>query len=434
MPKNQFYIFNYFSVESLIPKKHILRKFNQVINFNFLDEVTKHFYCVHHGRPPIDLELYFRMVIIKYLYGISSNRKLCEEIRYNLAYQWFCGLSMDDKIPHHTSMSKIKKRLGVDAHKMLFEHTLKLCNLSNVEKSNSIIVDSTLVDADASLDSLVAIDHSQKQEEIMQHIDRSIVDPMPSRKISNKTHISKTDADASLARKNGSPQKLKYKVHNFLDSHKRIVLDTYVTTGKTHDGQVCLERILKLIQEDKASPDEVIADRGYGSARIIGGLRQRNIRTYIPLFSTRSGSGVANNHDFFSYNKEIDLFECRLGVYLRPIGEPHADLQAYYNKASDCEACPSFNECPARKVGRGTRRLIRRNINQDLFETVLEEMKHEVFKKKISERKWKIEGIFGEAKQQHGLRRAHYRGLHNMQVQAYLTASVQNLKRIVSTR
>ena len=115
-------LFSIVDFEQLIPKHHFLRKVDKVLDLSFVRKLTKDHYCMDNGRPSIDPELFFRLVLIGYFYGISSDRQLCEEAQYNLAYRWFCRLSLEDAIPNHSSMTRIRDRLGEEIFKRVFEY------------------------------------------------------------------------------------------------------------------------------------------------------------------------------------------------------------------------------------------------------------------------------------------------------------------------
>lgn len=110
----QHQLFHYFDIELLIPNNHLLRKIDKHVNLHFISELTEPFYCLSNGRPSIAPELFFRMIIISYLYGIESDRQLCEEIQFNLAYRWFCKLNLEDKVPDHSSLTRIRDRFGLE--------------------------------------------------------------------------------------------------------------------------------------------------------------------------------------------------------------------------------------------------------------------------------------------------------------------------------
>src|SRR5271157_3613520 len=99
-------------LESFVEDDHLLRKVHRVLQLSFVRVLTAACYAVGQGRPSIDPEVYFRMLLVAYLYGITSDRRLCEEVRYNLAYRWFCRLSLEDEVPDHSSLSRIRDRYG----------------------------------------------------------------------------------------------------------------------------------------------------------------------------------------------------------------------------------------------------------------------------------------------------------------------------------
>src|ERR1700761_4656114 len=100
------------NIEKMIPQNHLLRKIDGLLDLSFVRDLTASLYCQNNGRPSVDPELYFRMQIIAYFYGIDSDRRLCEEVEFNLAYRWYCRLSLEDVVPDHSSMTKIRDRLG----------------------------------------------------------------------------------------------------------------------------------------------------------------------------------------------------------------------------------------------------------------------------------------------------------------------------------
>lgn len=110
--------------EDLIPANHFLKKVNDNVDLSFANKLTEALY----SRPSISPELYLRIKLIGHFYNIHSNRNLIEHIKYNICYRWFCGITLKDKVPHHSSLSRIKKRLGVE----ILEHFFyKFC--SNVK-------------------------------------------------------------------------------------------------------------------------------------------------------------------------------------------------------------------------------------------------------------------------------------------------------------
>ncbi len=421
------------ALESFVPKDHFLRKVERSLDLSFIRELTAPCYADGLGRPSIDPEVYFRMQLVAYLYGIQSERRLCEDVYCNLAYRWFCHLSPDDDVPDHSSLTTIRDRYGEEIFLAVFRKIVALCQQKGlVNEECRVMTDTTLIVADAALDSLVHNDPEQARQETEALRGRTkSVDRPAIRKISNQTHTSHSDPDATLAQKRGTPRQLKYKVHQTIDADSRVILDTHVTTGAVHDSQPYLEQLQRVRDRHKIRIREAIADRGYGSAAIIRAVQQQGIEATIPLWSGRVGNSKYLTGELV-YEKEHDRFRCREGKYLTPNPAISENHKRYVSSSADCRDCPQTSTCPARTRGQSPQRFVLRNLDQDLFEEVQARMRDPTFGEKMSERMWKIEGLFAEAKQNHNLSRAKYRGRAKVQIQAYLSAIAQNLKRLVA--
>ena len=417
------------NIEDLIPDNHYLRKINKIFDISFVRELTAECYSQRYGRPSIDPEVYFRMMVIGYLYEIEHDRKLCEEIKYNIAYRWYCRLHLDDSVPEHSSLSRIRDRYGHEIFKRFFDKIISLCQKHGLIKGNRVMTDSSLFKADASIDSIVAKDKELANQEREKILNRNVNDPMPKRTIKNDTHVSMSDPDSTLARKEGTPRGLKYKMHTTIDADSRVVLSSRITTGATHDTKIFIEQIKSIKSDYNLNITEAIADRGYGAIDNIKQLHNMGITTYIPLFNTKVGKKVLDIIAAgFRYDKKENKYICPAGKDLLPI---KSDTMAhYYSKSNICNNCKIKNHCVANKNKRG-HRIIHKNLDQELVEVEIHRMQTNVFQQKLADRMWKIEGVFAEAKNRHTFSRAKYRGLAKVQIQAYMVSAVQNLKRIL---
>ena len=143
-----FYAFN---LEDYIPKDHFLRSIDQVLDLSDLHEHLAPYYS-HTGRPSIDPELMIRMLLIGYCFGIRSERRLCEEVQLNLAYRWFCRLSIEDKVPDHSTFSKNRhgRFRESDVFRHVFEGVLSRCIEAGLVEGEGFAVDASVVKANAS--------------------------------------------------------------------------------------------------------------------------------------------------------------------------------------------------------------------------------------------------------------------------------------------
>ena len=202
-----------------------------------------------------------------------------------------------------------------------------------------------------------------------------------------------------LAQKQGTPRQLKYKVHQTIDADSRVILDTEVTTGARHDNQPYLAQLQRVKDQHKVTICEATADRGYGSAAIIRTLQEQAVTPYIPLWSGRVGNGKYLKSELV-YEQEHDRFRCPAGKYLTPNPAICDNHKRYVSSSEDCRDCPLASTCPAkRRTSTSHQRLVKRSLDQDLFEEVLAYMQESTFIERASERMWKCEGLFAEAKQ-----------------------------------
>jgi transposase len=307
------------SLESFVPQDHFLRQVDRALDLSFVHELTAPCYADRLGRPSIDPEVYFRMQLVAYFYGIHSERRLCEDIYCNLAYRWFCRLSPQDDVPDHSSFTYIRDRYGEEIFQAVFCRIVALCKAKGlVNEECRVMTDATLMAADAATMSMVPKEPAPaEQGKTSPPGSGGPPGTSGQLKVSNQTHHSRTDPDATLARKDRTPLQLKYKVHQTIDAQTRIILDTHVTTGAVHDSQPYLEQLQRVGEQQGVHIREATADRGYGSAAIIRHLQQQGIETYIPLWSGRSGSSKYLKGELV-YEKEYDRFRCPQGKYLTP--------------------------------------------------------------------------------------------------------------------
>ena len=141
-------------LEQLVPQDHLLRKIDKYIDFSFIRELTKDLYCHTNGRPAVDPVVLFKMLFIGYLYGIRSERQLVKDIEVNLAYRWFLGFGLSDKIPDSSTISQNRKRRfnGTDIYQKIFDNILEQAISLKLVPGKIMYVDSTHIKANANGD------------------------------------------------------------------------------------------------------------------------------------------------------------------------------------------------------------------------------------------------------------------------------------------
>ena len=337
-------------LESFVAEDHFLRRIDRVLDLSFIRELTAARYADGQGRPSIDPEVYFRMQLVAYFNGITKDRRLCEEVHDNLAYRWFCRLSLADDVPDHSSLTRIRDRLGEEVFEAVFRRIVAQCQQKGLVKDPCrVMTDATLIAADASLDSLVHNDPEQAQIEAeSQRRRRGMLDPsgQPPRYRTGRTAVAPTPRPR-LAQKQGTALQLKYKVHQTIDAESRVILDAEVTTGGRHDNQPYLEQLRRVEDRCHCTIQEATADRGYGSAEILKALKAKGAKTYIPLWHGRSGrnSGAAVG---MNYEPEQDRIRCPAGKYLYPSPANYENRRRFVSLPAACRGCSLASSCPAK--------------------------------------------------------------------------------------
>ena len=138
-------------MEQMVPEDHFLRKVDRAVDFSFIYDLCAPLYCADNGRPAIDPEILFRMLLVGYLYGIKSEARLEEEINYNIAYKWFCGLDLTDKAPDATTISQNRRRRFRDNNiaEEIFNEILRQCMAKGLVGGAILYTDSTHIKAKA---------------------------------------------------------------------------------------------------------------------------------------------------------------------------------------------------------------------------------------------------------------------------------------------
>jgi transposase len=419
-------------MEALIPKDHLLRQIDAKIDFEFVREMTSSLYCQDNGRPSIDPVLFVRICLLTYLYNIPSDRQVCEEIQYNLAYRWFCRLAIEDSAPDHSSLTRIRDRLGEKIFKNIFDHVVRLCIEKGFVSGEKVMMDGSFIKADAALNSLVPKKTDEPENNVANIKDNKPSKYIKGKKFSNETHVSKTDPDCALAGKVGEPKHLRYKVHETIDRDSRIILDAHITDGSEVDGKQMFSRIDHIEETFGATIEEFTGDRGYGYGENLTSLNQRKIRSFVPRFRPDGGDRVERDSQGFTFDKEKDCYQCPKGHLMFPIQGQNPDYKKYRMKGGHCGKCDLRESClnlPAMKTRRAKH--IEVSVHHPALEETAMREKTRTFHITRGERQWKMEGIFAEAKDNHGLDRARYRGRAKVQIQAYMIAVVQNIKRMM---
>jgi len=395
MPQEE--LFPFFEMEKLIPENHILRLIDQYVDFRFIHELVEHTYSEDTGRPAVDPELMIRIITIGYLYNLSE-RKLFEELRMHAAFRWFCNLGFHEPIPDRSTLNKLRNhRWTKDGiFQEIMHRIVQQCVAAGLVKGGHVTVDGTQIEANASIKSLESI---VVEVEVDTYLDTLKLkqskknghhrSPHPQDRdfhgetFSNDTHRSTTDPDARLYKKSsGQDAKLSYVGNILIDTKSGVILATEVTQpGITTEVDAALSMLDTLDETEMPEPITTIgADTGYGSTEFVTETLDRGITPHVPLLANPEHEPIP------TWKTKTHIPE-RQHKRLKKIKETNA-----------------------------------RNLVRDLYGTP-------AYKQSQQTRK-RIEHIFAEAKNWHGLARAKSRGYDAVSQQVSLTGFILNCKRL----
>jgi len=425
-------------LEDQVPLNHLVRKLDAVLDFDGIRSQLKPFYS-DIGRPSVDPELMVRMLLLGYCYSIRSERKLCEEVRFNLAYKWFCGLGFEDEVPDHSTFSVNRHGRFREAHvfRLVFEGVVATCMEIGLVGGEGFAVDASVIEADASRYQRVAgaevewIDKQRASRPVREYLAALETENPPTNPNQKPKAMSPSDPAAAWTTRGRHKAQFGYSVNYLLDLAEGVIVDVEATPTRISKEVVATRTMIERTDERFGlKPERLAGDVAYGTGELLGWLvNDQDITPHIPVWdrSKMLGQGKFTRTDF-AYDKDRDVYLCPNGKVLTTTRKAHdGRTLKYMARKSDCAACPLKRNCTT-----GSERRISRDVREAARDHVRALMGTEAYDQSACERKL-IETSFGDLKRNLGLTRLRLRGLTGASDEFLLAATVQNLKRLVRT-
>lgn len=433
-----------FCMEDLIPEDHLLRLIDKAIDWNFIYNLVEDKYCHDNGRPSMDPVMLIKIPFIQYLYGIRSMRQTIKEIEVNVAYRWFLGLDMLDKVPHFSTFGKNYSRRfkDTDLFEQIFSHILEECYKFRLVDPTEVFVDATHVKARANghkmrkriakQEALFYEDMLKKEinEDRAAHGKKPLKDkdddntPSSGNGSSKEKEIkeSTTDPDSGWFHKGEHKEVFAYAVETACDKHGWILGYT-ISPGNLHDS-----RTFKGLY-DKISDigiNTLIADAGYKTPAIAKLLLDDGIKPLFPYKSPMTKDGFFKKSDFV-YDEYYDYVICPNDQHLEYSTTNKDGYREYKSNGHICKGCPYLSQCTN---SQNHVKVFTRHIWEDYMETC-EDIRHTLGMKDLyKKRKETIERLFGTAKENHGFRYTQMYGKARMEMKVGMTFACLNLKKL----
>ena len=398
--------------------------------------------------------------------------------------RWYLGYDLHEPLPDHSTLTRIRERYGLETFRSFFDRIVEMCIEAGLVWGKELFFDSTAIKANAANESVVprltAVEDIEEhlsglfegspEEGIDSRPDEELEDTQTSldaalpgmneealratnrdRKnwISENGHpdrsvrrggysrmsddfVSRTDPDATHTGRAKGNSRLGYNAHYVVDGGKaRIILSALVVPADVKDNLPMLDLLWRTCFRWKIWPHHVTGDSIYGSLENIKAVEEAGIRAFMPVRDwTHNTPGSFSKKDF-RYDERRNLYVCPEDQELRHIGNSYTErVSKYRADAATCNSCALKAKCTRGNSGR----LLRRSFDEHYIEKVRAYHETEARKKAMRKRQVWIEPLFGEAKQWHGMEKMRLRMLERVNCEVLLTASGQNIKRLLEFR
>lgn len=434
--QDQGQLFYSFNLEEVVPGDHQVRGIAAVLDLSWLHgELSPHYSST--GRPSIDPALIIRMLILGYIFAIRSERALCREVQVNLAYRWFCGLGLEDKVPDHSAFTRARNERFRDGDilRRVFERVVGTCIDAGFVGGEGFAVDASLIEADANKCRSIPGDKWDK-DIAPTTATRAVKDYLAN--LDNEAYgaasakVPKFVAPSDPAAQWTGAQKSKaifaYADNYLIDVKFGIIMDVEASRA-IRQAEVGASRTMIQRTEDRfgIKPDWLAGDTAYGSAANLGWLvDEKDIEPHIPIIDKSNRDDGTFSRSDFVYDPNRDVYVCPAGHDLRTTGRVnYDDAYRYLTSLAICRDCPLKGRCcpksPQRKIARSIHEPAR-DVARDIATT-------DAYEQTRRDRK-KVEMLFAHLKRILRLGRLRLRGPSGAQDEFTLAAIAQNLRRL----
>jgi transposase len=429
-------LFYSFCLEEAVPDDHLVRKVAAVLDLSWVHaELAAHY--PDNGRPSIDPELMIRMLIIGYVFAIRSERALCRDVQVNLAYRWFCGLSIEDNIPDHSTFSRARNERfrDSDIFRRVFEHVVETCIAAGFVGGEGFAVDASLIVADANKQRSIpgaewnkeraAKDASRAVKEYLATLDDAAFGAAS--EVTPK-FVSPSDPAAQWTGAMRGPAFFAYADNYLVDVKFGVIVDVQATRA-IRQAEVGAAKTMIGRTEERfgLKPERLAADTAYGSAATLNWIvNEKRIAPHIPVIEKSKREDGSLSRQDFTFDNDRNVYVCPQGKLLHTTGRIHdSDVLLYRARTADCEPCPLKPKC----CPKSPERKIPRSIYEDARDAARALADTEAFEQSRRDRK-RVEMLFAHLKRILRLGRLRLRGPRGAQDEFTLAAIAQNLRRL----
>jgi transposase len=434
---DQEQFFYSFRLDEAVPDDHPIREIAAVLDLSWVHSELAPYYP-RLGRPSIDPVLMIRMLIVGYVFAIRSERALCRDVRVNLAYRWFCGLSIEDKVPDHSAFSRARNERFRDSgiFRSVFERVVGACIKAGLVGGEGFAVDASLIVADANKQR--STPGSQWNRELdAQAVNRATKEYLATlddaafgaaSDVAPK-FVSPSDPAAQWTGAMRGPAFFAYSDNYLIDVKFGIIMDVEASRAiRQAEVGAAKTMIERTEQRFGIKPERLAGDTAYGSGANLDWLvNEAKIAPHIPVVDKSKREDGTFSREDFTFDKGRNGYLCPAGKVLTTTGKLVNDGETllYLARTRDCRGCVFKAQCcpmaPLRRIPR--------NIYEQARDVARALARTEAFERSRRDRK-RVEMLFAHLKRIFRLGRLRLRGPCGAQFEFTLAAIAQNLRRL----
>lgn len=460
-------LFTNFQLSDRVPADNFYRRLSTELNLSFIKQGTRKYYGTE-GQQSIDPVVFFKLMLVGYLENLGSDRRIINTASMRLDILFFIGYNIDEPLPWHSTLSRTRQLYGEEVFKTLFKKILKLCIDKGMVSGRRQAIDSALIKANASMDSIAEkavlqdaeayadeltsneeppqVD-AKKKKRVEEHHrwKEKAYDGMPATRskkfkeehvddenrpkfLSNHTHYSTTDKDARIAVKPGKPRQFNYLAQTSVDTAHHVITHIAAHHADKKDSQ-CVPAIIEGLKENLYSEgvmvEQVIADTGYSSGQALKALEENHITAYIPNFGQ-----YKHEREGFTYHKDGDYYTCSQNkklVFKKVKDNNGYGMREYRSSRKDCAGCPLRSSC----IGKSFEKSIRDTVDKPYYDRMHERLKTSYARKMKKLRQSTVEPVLGTLINYLSMKRVNTRGIRQANKCMLMAAIAYNLKKLM---
>ena len=427
-------LFAQIQLSELVPQDNFYRRLKSILDLQWLYKATAKNYG-KEGQIIIDPTVFLKLILIGYLENQTSDRKIIGTVGMRLDMLYFIGYDIGESLPWHSTLSRTRQLYGEEEFRLLFREVLKQCIEKGMVAGCRQAVDSALIKANASMESVVEKeilrDADAYANSLEQEDNHGGSKTYRGKRVGrNETHCSSTDPDARLATKPGKPTQLNYLAQVSVDTASHVITNIEAHSADKKDSECLAEVVANTIsnlQPQGLMVEEVLADTGYSSGEALQYLEDNNINAYIPNLGQ-----YKPEREGFTYDKENDQYICSQGtkiVFKKIVYSSDGHYNKMYSSSrKDCGKCPLREQC----IGAKSRyKNIYETTAKPLYDRMHKKMQGPKAKRMQRLRQTTAEPVIGTLINFLGMKRINTRGLHKATKCMIMAAIAYNLKKLL---